>query len=58
MDLCSVVTSQNNVEITYLVRDHFIYAITWQNQRFMQNFFNNMIDLNDLEFQVSNIKIQ
>ena len=34
-----------------------MYAITWQNQRFMQNFFNNMIDLNDLEFQVSNNKI-
>ena len=60
MYLCSVVTSQLYVEITHLFHDCeiTIYAITWQNQSFVQHFCNNMIDLNELEFQVSNIKIQ
>ena len=59
MYLCSIVTSQLYVEITYLFYDYEItllmLSLAWQNQRFMQHFCNNVIDL---EFQVSNIKIQ
>ena len=62
MYLCSIVTSQLYVEITYLFYDYeialFMLSLHGQNQRFMQHFYNNIIDLNDLEFQESNIKIQ
>ena len=59
MYLCSVVTSQLYLEITYLFYDYEITlfmlgAYHLAKQRFMQHFCNNMIDLNDLEFQSIN----